>query len=234
MVSMRMGLLAVAIAGAAANAQTTVYVDQSDATWLGFMNVFELPENGGGFVFGSGWGVPDLVATFDDPNNELTLSPNTVGDPNEFWYQEAPGGDPGDPNNGGPGAPGNKLMEANLYQEVTDSLAGQMVTFEGNILSDSTTDAHMGRIFIKDFAPDYSSFNETVVDITGPGAFSISLMTDAGPGRHVQWGFQFIGENVWVTDVAPFGNIVIETIPTPASAALLGLGGLVASRRRRA
>jgi len=223
MVSLRMGLLAVAVAGTAASAQTTVGVDQSGAPWLGFMNVFELPANGGGFVFGSGWGVPDLVATFDDPNNELVLSPNTVNDPDPFWYQ---GG-------GGPGQAGNKVMEANLYQEVTDGLAGQMVTFEGTILSDSTTSAHMGRIFIKDFAADYSSFNETIIDITGPGAFSISLLTDAGPGRHVQYGFQFIGENVWSTDVAPFGNITIGTVPTPASAALIGLGGLVASRRRR-
>ena len=30
------------------------------------MNVFELPANGGGFVFGSAWGIADLVASFDD------------------------------------------------------------------------------------------------------------------------------------------------------------------------
>jgi hypothetical protein len=76
--------------------------------WRGFMNVLELPANGGGFVFGSPWGVGDLVAEFDDPNAKLTLSPNTINDPDPFWYQ---GG-------GGPGAPGNKVMDANLFPRV--------------------------------------------------------------------------------------------------------------------
>jgi MYXO-CTERM domain-containing protein len=39
--------------------------------------------------------------------------------------------------------------------------------------------------------------------------------------------------NVWVTDVDPFGNIVYGTVPTPGAFALIGMGGLVASRRRR-
>jgi hypothetical protein len=200
-----------------------VQVNDSTAPWLGFMNVFELPANGGGFVFASGWGVPDLVATFDDANNKLTLSPNTVGDPDPFWYQ---GG-------GGPGALGNKIMEANLYQQVDDgSLSGQTVTFSGSIISNTFTAAHETRIFIRDFAPDYSSFNETSVLAT-TGAFSIDLLTDGGAGRHVQWGFQTRGENVWITDTGPFGNVMISTIPAPASLALLGLGGLAAFRRRR-
>ncbi|MCA9311414.1 MAG: hypothetical protein KDA21_09435, partial [Phycisphaerales bacterium] len=65
-----------------------------------------------------------------------------------------------------------------------------------------------------------------------PGAFSISLALDAGPGRHVQWGFQTIGENVWVTDTAPFGNMVVAT-PTPGVLGVFGLAGLTAVRRRR-
>ncbi|MEQ8850659.1 MAG: hypothetical protein RIB32_02640 [Phycisphaerales bacterium] len=198
-----------------------VSVDQSDANWLGFMNVSELD---GTPVFGSPWGVSDLVATFDDPNETLTLSPNTIGDPDPFWYQ---GG-------GGPGAPGNKIMEANLYQEVLDgSFAGQTVTFDGEILSNSFTSAHESFIFIRDFAPDFSSVNETIIPITGPGAFSISLNTINDPARPVQWGFQTVGVNVWVTDVDPFGEVVIRTIPTPGAAAMLGLAGLAATRRRR-
>ncbi len=201
----------------------TVQVDQSDANWLAFMNVFELPENGGGFVFGSPWGVADLRADFDDPANKLTLSPNTIGDPDPFWYQ---GG-------GGPGAPGNKIMEANLYQERLDgSLAGTTVTFEGEVLSNTLTDAHESFIFIRDFAPDFSSVNEIVIPAT-PGPFSISLSTVADPARPVQWGFQTVGVNVWETDVAPFGNVMIETIPAPGALALVGVAGLASVRRRR-
>ncbi|RMH13180.1 MAG: hypothetical protein D6695_04725 [Planctomycetota bacterium] len=201
----------------------TVGIDPSTAPWLGFMNVFELPENGGGFVFGSPWGIGDLVANFDDANHTLTMSPNTIGDPDPFWYQ---GG-------GGPGAPGNKIMEANLYQEVNDgSLSGTTVTFEGTVLSNTFTDAHTAYVFIKDFAPDFSSVNQVIVEAPLGGDFSISLDTIAGADRHVQWGLQVVGVNVWITDVDPFGNIVYATIPAPASLALLGLGGLVMRRRR--
>lgn len=215
-------LCAAALLSTAAHA-ANVSVQDSTGPWLGFMNVFELPANGGGFVFGSGWGVSDLVAEFDDGANTLTMSPNTIGDPDPFWYQ---GG-------GGPGALGNKIMEANLFLQVDDnSLAGQTVTFAGSINSNSFTSAHDSFIFIRDFAADFSSFNETIVAAT-PGAFSISLDTDAGLGRHVQYGFQVRGENVWVTDTAPFGNMVIGTVPAPASMALLGMGGMMMSRRRR-
>ncbi len=149
-----------------------------DATgWRGFMNVFEL--DGTSFVFGSSWGVGDLNATFDDGASKLTLSPNTIGDPAEFWYQ---GG-------GGPGAHGNKIMDASLYQEFAPGdLAGETLTFEGEVLSNSLTAAHNSTIFIKDFAPDFSSFNVTAIPAT-PGPFSINLALDPGAGRHVQYGF---------------------------------------------
>ncbi|MFK7758613.1 MAG: hypothetical protein AB8C13_01555 [Phycisphaerales bacterium] len=223
------------VAGAcfAASAQAAVVnVGDSTASWLGFMNVSELPENGGGFVFGSGWGLGDLVTSFDDGVGTMTMSPNTIGDPNEFWYQDPTG--MGNTSPGGPGAPGNKIMEANIFQEVGDgSLSGQTVTFEGEVLSNSYTDAHVGTIFIRDFAGDFSSFTETRIDVVA-GAFSLSLDTSADAGRIVQWGFTTVGVNVWETDTAPFGSFTVSTIPTPSAMALLGMGGLVASRRRRA
>ena len=200
-----------------------VSVADSTASWQGFMNVFELPSHGGGYVFGSNWGVPDLTATFDNSNHKLTLSPNTIGDPNPFWYTPS----------GGPGAAGNKIMEANLFLQVDDgSLSGQTVTFQGVILTNTYTAAHQASIFVRDFAPDFSSFNETIVPAS-VGAFSISLATATGAGRHVQYGFQSKGVDVWITDTAPFGNVMIGTIPAPASLALLGLGGSMMLRRRR-
>jgi MYXO-CTERM domain-containing protein len=159
------------------------------------------------------------------------MSPNTIGDPNEFWYQDPTGS--GNPNPGGPGAPGNKIMEANLYQQVDGSFAGQTVTFSGSILSNSFTDAHVARVFIRDFAADFSSSVDVFADAVD-GNFSISLDTINDASRHVQWGIQVRGVNVWVTDTAPFGNLVVSTIPAPGALAVVGLGGLVASRRRRA
>jgi hypothetical protein len=50
----------------------------------------------------------------------------------------------------------------------------------------------------------------------------------------VQYGFQTTGVNVWVTDVAPFGDIQITAIPEPSGSALAGLAaGLLFLRRRR-
>lgn len=222
---MKTTILALTVAALAgtATADVSVGIDPSGAAWLGYMNVFELPANGGGFVFGSPWGVADLVANFDDGANTLTMSPNTIGDPDPFWYQ---GG-------GGPGAAGNKIMEANLYQQVDGGLAGQTVTFSGNVLSYSFTDAHNVRVFIRDFAADFSSSVDVFADIDASGSFSISLATIDDASRHVQWGVQVSGVNVWFTDTAAFGNVVFGTVPTPGSLALLGLGGLAASRRRR-
>jgi hypothetical protein len=207
---------------APANA-ANVTVGNSTAPWLGYMNVSNLPEDGGEFQFGSGWGVPDLVATFDDPGRTLTLSPNTIDDPAEYWYI---GG-------GGPGAPGNKIMEANLYIEETDTLGGQTVTFSGEVLSNTFTGAHSTVAFIKDFAPDYSSVVTETVPLSSPGPFSLSLDTSADPGRHVQYGFATTGVNVWVTDVEPFGSLVLAAVPEPATISLLGLLGLAALGLRR-
>lgn len=99
------------------------------------------------------------------------------------------------------------------------TLSGQTIIFTGEVLSNTLTSAHTAVAFIKDFAPDYSSFNV----ITAPlidGVFSISLDTEADPTRHIQYGFQTIGENVWVTDVAPFGEVNVTAVPEPTGAIL--------------
>lgn len=179
-------------------AQTTVTVDPAKIV-NGFMNVSNLPapDGDGVFQFASGWGLADLTAVYS--GSILTLGPNTIGDPDPYWYI---GG-------GGPGAPGNKIMEANCYAEETGPLAGQNVVFTGTIVSNTLTSAHEAFAFIRDFAPDFSSLVETKIPLTGVGDFTLSLATINDPGRHVQYGFQMVGVNVWVTDVAPFGTIAI-------------------------
>ncbi|TWT78894.1 hypothetical protein CA13_02910 [Planctomycetes bacterium CA13] len=203
-----------------AKAAVTVTVDPG-AAWQGFMNVSELDNTP---VFSSGWGVPDLNATFNV--DTLVLSPNTIGDPDPFWYI---GG-------GAPGNPGNKIMDANLFVQVDDTFAGETVTFEGVVEANTFTTAHQASIFIRDFAPDFSSFTDTTIPLT-LGAFSIDLAADPGVGRHVQYGFNVVGENVWVTDTAPFGSATISVpsaVPEPGSLGFLALAavGLVTRRRR--
>ncbi len=217
-------MMLVCCVGASAANAVVVTAGNSGSGWLSYMNVFQTPANGGAFVFGSPWGIADLRTSFNDGAETMTLSPNTIGDPDPFWYTPA----------GGPGSTGNKVMEANAYYESTGAFGGQTVTFQGTVLSNSLTSAHVALIFVKDFAPDYSSVVVSEIAMV-PGAFSVSLNTINDPARHIQWGFQVKGVCVWSTDVDPFGSAVISTaIPQPGALAVLGLGALVATRRRRA
>jgi hypothetical protein len=208
-------------------ADTTVTVDPS-ASWIGFMNVFETPQNGGGYVFGSGWGTADLVATFS--GSVLTLAPNSINDPNSFWYTPS----------GGPGSIGNKIMDANMYVEpVAGTYSNQTLTFTGNVLANTLVgnvnqqgNGWTSIAFIKDFAPDYSSFVQVTTPLT-PGVFSISLATINNPARHVQYGFETIGPDVWSTDVGPYGNIQIAGVPEPATLFLVGVAGFAIAVCRR-
>lgn len=191
--------------GESLKADITVNVD-AGAGWLGYMNVTELPENGGGGAFSSGWGTADLRASFS--GSALTLSPNTINPPgglgDVYWYK--------------PDGTGNKIMDANMYVEVSGTastvgaLSGQKVIFTGTVTANTLTGAHTAVAFIKDFAPDFSSFNTVTAPLVN-GVFTISLQTDPGVGRHVQYGFQTIGANVWSTDVAPFGSVSVAAIP---------------------
>lgn len=216
-------LVLCALLGTAATSRAalSVTVDPS-ATWLGFMHVSNLPADGGAYQFNSVWGTADLRATFVGPT--LTLAPNTIGDASPYWYI---GG-------GGPGSPGNKIMDANFYVEGPSGfVSGETITFSGVVLSHSLTSAHTVRVFIKDFAPDYSSFVESSVLLSGNGVFEISLATINDPARHVQYGFQMVGVNVWATDAAAFGQVEVTAVPEPAGAALAGFGVALAAIRRR-
>lgn len=222
------------LAGAVAKSSAITYTVDPLATWNGYMNVFNVGGTGygmagaGGFVFGSGWGTADLRASF--AGTVLSLKANTIGDPNLFWYTPA----------GGPGSTGNKIMEANFYQEFNGPLAGQNVTFTGTVLANSLLGPVdlAGRgwtavAFIKDFAPDFSSFVTTSVPLTSLGVFSVSQVAINDPARHVQFGFQVIGPDVWAGEPLSIPSVDITAVPEPTTLALAGIGAAMLAVRRR-
>ena len=212
---------AVVAALASSGSASAVEVTINSATMTnGFMNVFELDNT---FVFPSGWGVADLSATFPD-STTVNFKPCFVNDTSSFWYTPS----------GEPGAAGNKNMEANLYAQETDTLSGQTVDFKGVVSDFTLLSGWTFKAFVRDFAPDYSSFNESVFPITGTGEFSVSLATIPLPGRHVQYGLQMYGPNVWVTDVASKGSVTVTAVPEPSTLAILAAGlALVPAARKR-
>jgi hypothetical protein len=189
------------LAGASIASAVDVKVGPSTSPWLGYMNVFDTSF---AYQWGSPWGVPDLVSVFDDANSKVTLKVNSINDPNPYWYTPS----------GGPGAAGNKVMDANTYVEVTNQYAGETLTFSGEIISNNLAASHGAYVFIKDFAPDYSSFLSNVVPLPSSGTFSVTMQLDPGAGRHVQWGFEVIGPCVWITDSNQYGSVVIKTVAT--------------------
>lgn len=234
-------VVALLLVGATAKSDAAVVGVDPSASWVGYMNVFDLPSPGpyppnlGAYQFGSSWGVADLMATWS--GSTLTLAANSINDPNAYWYTPS----------GGPGAVGNKIMDANLYVEETGTLHGQSVTFSGVVVFDTLTAANNpGNVdangngwtsvaFIKDFAPDYSSFNLITIPVS-PGPFSVTLDTVNDPTRHVQYGFETMGPDVWITDNATYGAVQIATVPEVSTLAMAGIGAsalLILRRRRR-
>ncbi|MEI9865762.1 MAG: Ig-like domain-containing protein [Limisphaerales bacterium] len=199
-----------------------VYVDPSK-NWVGYMNVFQTPANGGGYIYGSPWATADLVAVFS--GSALTLSPNTINDPSPDWYVTT--NSPSE---------ANRSLEANMYVEPAGSLPGKTVTFSGTCISDTLTSPSNVNpagngwtcvAVIKDLAPDYSSSVIASVPVTNGLPFSVSLATINDPARHVQYGFVTTGPCVWPQDpvLTSYGKVQIGISTATAVSITSSLSG---------
>ena len=196
-------------------------IDSSKLT-NGYINVYDLASNGGAYIFGSSWGPEDLKATFPS-SSQVIFTPSTIDDPNPFWYTPS----------GGPGASGNKIFEASLYSE--EQLPGQAINFEGRVEAFSLVGTYTFKAFIRDYAPDYSTVIQTYTDITGTGNFAVNYTAVNDANRHIHWGLQMTGPNVWITDLASKGSVTVSAVPEASTCIMLGLAstGMLVRRTRR-
>jgi hypothetical protein len=219
------GVIALGVTTASAvNVDKTV---DSGATWVGYMNVRDLPADGGAFMFGSGWGVADLDAGFAGPN--AWVSPNTniarnVPLTDTFWWK--PDGSP------------NKEMEANYFVELNTLAQFDVLNFSGIVLSNNLVAPYTSNAFIKVLDPSNSfALVDFIQTPLVPGPFSISQVINL-PGTIVQYGFVTVGPQSTIgsptASQAQLGLAVIGPIPEPATLGLLGLAVPALARRRRA
>jgi hypothetical protein len=177
--------------------QTQILVDPTKP-WGGFMNVFALPADGGGYQFGSGWAGADLRAAFSA--DLLTLRPCTnVSNPtNTYWVK--------------PDGTGNKQMDASWYVD-TASLLSSNIVFSGNTIDDTLPTNYTCQAFIKVFNSTYSAVLQQALGplTNGNQPFNISLTANAAGAAHVQYGFETIGPNAPATNNPDSAFITIRT-----------------------
>jgi hypothetical protein len=179
------------------NSQTTLLLDPNQS-WVGYMNVFDLPSNGGGYEWGQAWGTGALTAYYDTatpPYNTLTLIANTncYAPDNTYWVN-ADGS-------------GNKKMDASYYVQ-KDTLEGQTLTFSGVCLTNTLISPYTSTVFIKEFDNNYNVIGSAVATPVGGQPFSISLST--GSGSHIQYGFETVGPDANSATVYSLGDVVYQ------------------------
>jgi hypothetical protein len=176
-------------------AQNSVSVD-AGAAWIGYANVFD-PATGD-FVFGEAWGVPDIKSVVDAAGGTVTLQPNfnTYNAQDPFWVDPATG-------------LGAKIFEGNTYVE-DNTLAGEELTFSGNVNSNTLDSEYDALAFIKVFNANYSVLKIATAPLSG-STFEV-VFTDVNPSEDavVQYGFQVIGLNANPDNEATLGSVVVS------------------------
>src|SRR4051812_5269718 len=196
LVSSNLSFCLLLVAASHARGQTTLQVD-STRNWVGYMNVYALSGGGqGAYQFGSGWATNALPAYFTGTST-ATLLPNTnVWNPNDnYWV-----------NTNTVPAIGNKWMEANFYVDTGFTLAGQTVTFTGNVLNNTLVSPYTAVAFIKEFGPGYSYIGMTTAPLSA-GPFTVTRAI--GAGNICQYGFMTTGPDADPATAASLGKVVL-------------------------
>lgn len=149
-----------------------------------------------------------------------------------FWLADGAGGGPGTYYNDGVGnigytfnafsfSAGVTLLTGTLGTgfKLTNTQLWAGITFDNNTGATGATIAQLNNMGIGLFnPPTIGNSNDTLFQTTGAGSF---FTTSNPAGSLINFGG------------APVANMGWQLIPTPSAAALLGLAGIAAARRRR-
>ncbi len=217
-------LITVAATAITMQAQNVVDVTSaSPGDWKGYMNVFDNPNAGGAFLWGSAWGVADIKSEIDSINGTVVLYPNfnNYDSTNAYWTDTVT-------------FEGNKRCEASTYVESDSLFNNQDLTFEGNISSFTIdTSKYEVNLFVKALDPNNGWSDALggayIQPVTGTGEFSIMVAgSSLDTGLVVQYGFNVIGLNADPALESQLGNVVVgivvdSTAPVPVEASLMAV-----------
>jgi len=223
-----LAVCAIAVGSMESRADKVFSVDPG-ASWYGYINAFELD----GITFATGFPEGNLTTMSANfaagPANPLTLGPNTrlyddvILDP--YWVDQGT-------------FVGNKIIEANMYQEDGGGVIGETVTFNWSTISNDLPAGYSAVAFIKvlDGLASWATTQYEFAPLVGGSGGSLSfIVADAGAGSEfVQAGFAIKGLAVSSGDPIALTGAVV-TIPEPSTfvLALTGLMGLVSFVRKR-
>ena len=188
----------------ATSAQTVVEKVDPSQSWIGYMNVFQLPSNGSTFEFGNPYGTAALQANFIGTTQLLLLPCTNVWETTDTIYVQGNGVTP------------NAVMDANMYVQ-NDTLLNTNLTFTGSCLSNTLTAApepltgiyYTSVAFIKIFDGGYNLLGEATSNLVAGKSFTISLST-AG-AAHVQYGFETMGPDANPSTASSLGYVVVAS-----------------------
>ncbi len=176
-------------------------------SWLGYMNVFENAGGAqGGYLWGSAWGVADLVTVLNTETDEMsiTLKPNynTYADnPGDSYWQD--------------GDYGNKWMQGITYVESATEWNGADLTFTGYVHHHSLAAGWTANFFIKALDPNngYADALNGAYETALPtdGQFTVTVPhSELSTGFIVQAGFSVNGLNANPENEVANGKVVVS------------------------
>ena len=185
--------------------QNDVMVSATD-NWIAYVNVFETPANGGGYLWGSPWAVADVKTTLDVTENTVTLQPNYglyAADPTDaYWVDQST-------------MEGNKFLEASTFVEPGPSFNGSDLTFHGDILSNTLDVTQYEALFFIKALDSLNGYQDAlggtqIYTMPASGSFTVSVSAaDIPSGLIVQYGFSVRGINANPMDENSLGSVVL-------------------------